>query len=331
MADETKEVLESVAPVLTQSVPLNTIKSQQAAQVDLALVNINAKRAKKINGPVALPTLPEITVTGYTKGPTTAKQVLCCIVGKHIIEKNTAYDFIMMAALASQQGINLFINEAWRSNERQTQLYQERSNALVRAKKGQAAPPGYSNHQSGIALDIEAGISKERWVAGVRHSPVFDWLTENAPKFGFNHKEGEAASESWHWVHPEKKVIGATAFEQATGFPVLIAETALAASALNQSGVTRLAYLGVHDETVGRSRSISMTQSTQNARKACLAESSLFCANQSNGLSSTISQVEGAIASTTTLDAEPKAFSSDTLRPFSYDFATGTWDDGKAV
>jgi LAS superfamily LD-carboxypeptidase LdcB len=328
MAEESKEVLQDV-PV-SSSVPatMSTVKSVAADSRDAALVSVNAKLPKKINGPVALPNLVEVTKTGYTTGPSSAKPVLLCVIGNHLIEKNTAYDFVMMATLAAQQGISLFISEAFRTNERQEELYAARQNPAAAKELGVAARPGFSNHQGGIALDIRVGISKPQWVSGIRNSPIFDWLTAHAADFGFNHEEGAKVKEPWHWVHPKKEVTGIAAFQQATGYPVLTAETALAAAALNQSGVTRLAYLGIHDKTVGVSRSIGMQQCT---RQSCLAESSLFSANQSNGLSYVVSQVEEAAASTSTLESEPKAFDQGTLRPFSYDFATGKWDDGKEV
>ena len=327
MAEETNNILQSVEVSSSQPATLNTLKSVQAGHIDNALVNVNAKSRKKINGPIQLPQLTEVTKTAYTTGPTSAKPIVCCIVGNHFIERNAAYDFVMMATLASQEGITLKINEAYRTNERQTQLYNERKNKAVAKEFGVAAEPGYSNHQSGIALDISVGMDKPTYLAG-GSTPIFEWLTKHAADFGFDHVEGKSVGEPWHWVHTAKTVVGSAAFEKATGYPVLTADSALAASSISQDGVTRIAYQEAHDKTVGYARSTAQSQSS---RQDCLAASSAFCANQSNGIGAVVSQVEAVASSTATLEAEPKAFDADTLKAFSYDFETGTWDDGETV
>ncbi|MEM6698100.1 MAG: M15 family metallopeptidase, partial [Bacteroidota bacterium] len=53
-----------------------------------------------------------------------------------------------------------------------------------------AAKPGRSNHQNGIALDIANTKSGT--------SIVYQWLKENATKYGFVRT---VKSESWHWVY----------------------------------------------------------------------------------------------------------------------------------
>ncbi|MEA2751628.1 MAG: hypothetical protein QOI41_5771, partial [Myxococcales bacterium] len=64
---------------------------------------------------------------------------------------------------------------------KQRELY-----ALYKAHRGNlAAPPGYSNHQSGHALDLNTKA------AGVN-----SWLVKHAAAFGFRRT---VPSENWHY------------------------------------------------------------------------------------------------------------------------------------
>ena len=74
----------------------------------------------------------------------------------------------------------------------------------AKAKYGaQAADPGYSNHQMGIAFDVEMGDSNGgnsySYVKGVNTSypdnPVWEWLNTNAINYGFK----QYSPEGWHW------------------------------------------------------------------------------------------------------------------------------------
>ena len=67
-----------------------------------------------------------------------------------------------------------------------------------------AARPGYSEHQTGLSLDI---FSKENTTtSNFKDSPAYNWLTENAHKYGFiqrYQKDTEDITgfkeEAWHW------------------------------------------------------------------------------------------------------------------------------------
>jgi hypothetical protein len=327
---ETQNSLPTGETFAAQLVKYTTAKQYAEDKRTDTLVAVNATPARRINGPVKLPKLQESTQTGYKGGPKNSFSVLCCTVGRHFIEKNTAYDYIMMATAAAQDGITLRITEAFRDMERQKQLYNERLNPVVAKKDGVAAAPGYSNHQQGIALDIDVKMSKQMYIDKT-YSAEFLWLKGNgtsaapghAAEYGFSHAEGAHVNEPWHWVHPKAEILAPTAFQSATGFSVLTAETALAAANLNQSGTKRAANQIAHDHTVGLARSTSMQRSS---RAALQSEHALFAANQSNGQSNTVGQAEA-----TTLEVEPTAFDSTTLSAFSYNFDTGKWEDGEPV
>ncbi len=65
------------------------------------------------------------------------------------------------------------------------------------------APPGFSNHSNGTAVDFETECGGVFYVAdssqhvGWRATWLHPWLVENAGNYGFE----PLASEEWHWDH----------------------------------------------------------------------------------------------------------------------------------
>ena len=87
-----------------------------------------------------------------------------------------------MVAAARKAGINLSVNNSYRTFEEQANLYATKP-------KGMAAPPGGSNHGLGEAVDIN-----------IPNDKVFNWLSQNAKRFGFKNLPGE----DWHWEFDPK-------------------------------------------------------------------------------------------------------------------------------
>lgn len=104
------------------------------------------------------------------------------------LRADAAAQFLKMKAHAASQGISLIVEDAFRSMDDQIALYTAYQN-----KTGNlAAKPGYSNHQSGIAVDIRVGNSFT--------SPVYLWLNKNAPTYGWVNKgKSFPQPEPWHW------------------------------------------------------------------------------------------------------------------------------------
>ena len=82
-----------------------------------------------------------------------------------------------MSASAEAAGLTLQSTGAFRTMAEQRKLRREKPNL--------AARPGFSNHQNGIAVDIETNKSK-----------IYEWLTVNAVNFGFVRT---VPWEAWHW------------------------------------------------------------------------------------------------------------------------------------
>jgi D-alanyl-D-alanine carboxypeptidase len=101
--------------------------------------------------------------------------------------EDTVVPYLQMVAAAAAANVQVAINSGFRSWPEQNALYQGFINRVPGFNK--AAPPGYSNHQNGIALDIN--------VTGFG-GPTYTWLTQNATSHGFLRT---VDGEPWHWEH----------------------------------------------------------------------------------------------------------------------------------
>lgn len=120
--------------------------------------------------------------TGYSAG----RPVNICVteVDGKLVEYRTAEAYRSMKAAAARDGVYLQIVSGWRTMEQQRYLY----NLYVSGRGNLAARPGYSNHQSGLALDLNASARG-----------VYNWLANNGARFGFRRT---VPSENWHWERP---------------------------------------------------------------------------------------------------------------------------------
>lgn len=120
--------------------------------------------------------------TGYTNGRATP--ITLVNVQGYRVEIATADAYIAMAEAAERAGIPLRINSGFRTNAEQQYLYNCYRNCNCNSCN-LAAAPGYSNHQSGHALDLNTATGG-----------VYNWLAANAASFGFKRT---VPSEPWHW------------------------------------------------------------------------------------------------------------------------------------
>ena len=124
----------------------------------------------------------ESTDTGYVSGTPFAITVVT--VDGEPVEVQTANAYWVMQQAAAADGVGIVIVSGFRTNAEQQYLY----NCYVNCNCNNcnlAARPGYSNHQSGHALDLNTSS------AG-----VLAWLNANGAAFGFTRT---VASEDWHW------------------------------------------------------------------------------------------------------------------------------------
>lgn len=122
---------------------------------------------------------------------------------------------------AKKQGIStirdgLFVREGYRTQEEQQQLLDEKIEAYENEGKSKSeakklaeqwvAIPGTSEHQLGIAVDINADTTKSS------SDDVYSWLAENAHKYGFIKRYPSdktditgVINEPWHYRYVGKE------------------------------------------------------------------------------------------------------------------------------
>jgi hypothetical protein len=120
--------------------------------------------------------------TGFRSGNRFAISVVR--VDARPVEVATANAYIAMQEAARRDGVSLRIVSGFRTMDEQEYLY----GCYVHCSCNScnlAARPGYSNHQSGHALDLNTS-----------DRGVMSWLNRNGGRFGFSRT---VPSEDWHW------------------------------------------------------------------------------------------------------------------------------------
>jgi LAS superfamily LD-carboxypeptidase LdcB len=109
------------------------------------------------------------------------------------LEESAAADFEAMRASAAREGVVLRLNSGFRSNEKQTYLWEGFTAKLPGFNL--AAKPGYSNHQSGRAADFANCATTD--------TREHRWLTANAHRWRWRNTgmSFTAQKEPWHWEH----------------------------------------------------------------------------------------------------------------------------------
>ncbi|GGI17234.1 M15 family metallopeptidase [Oxalicibacterium faecigallinarum] len=114
-----------------------------------------------------------------------------------------------MKDAARQDGIVLEVVSSFRTIERQIDIIQAKLNRNMPMETilTLSAPPGYSEHHSGCALDINTpGCTATE--PEFEHTAAYRWLETHAGRFGFTLSYPKDNTlgfihEPWHWFHNE--------------------------------------------------------------------------------------------------------------------------------
>lgn len=128
--------------------------------------------------------------------------------GSILLRQAAAEQFVQMMDAAKADGVNLVPLSGFRSQTEQETVFFE-----VKAERGQeattraevSAPPGYSEHHTGYAIDIGDSYYPDTDLkTSFEKTPAFEWLQENAAYYSFelsfppNNSQG-VSYEPWHW------------------------------------------------------------------------------------------------------------------------------------
>jgi len=120
-----------------------------------------------------------------------------------------------MFADAKEDGVELILVDAYRSRERQSELFSKKVESYLEDGYGReeaetkaatiTARPDTSEHQTGLALDIVSPAHTSR-DSGFDETMAFKWLYDNADSYGFilRYPKNKTADtgvvyEPWHW------------------------------------------------------------------------------------------------------------------------------------
>ncbi|HEY9642194.1 MAG TPA: M15 family metallopeptidase [Coleofasciculaceae cyanobacterium] len=128
--------------------------------------------------------------------------------GDILMRKAAAEKFMEMQSAARSAGVELVPISGFRSVQDQEHVFFD-----VKAQRGQdtttrsevSAPPGYSEHHTGYAVDIGDGNHPDlNLQEDFESSPAYQWLKENAGFYSFEisfpkNNPMNVSYEPWHW------------------------------------------------------------------------------------------------------------------------------------
>ncbi len=128
--------------------------------------------------------------------------------GRITLKTPAAEQFVEMQNAARADGVFLVPLSGFRSQQQQKELF-----FGIKAKRGQdtleraqvSAPPGYSEHHTGYAIDIgDQNHRDTHFQPSFDETPAFEWLKENAASYNFEMSFPKDNSqgvkyEPWHW------------------------------------------------------------------------------------------------------------------------------------
>lgn len=115
------------------------------------------------------------------KGDIIPKEKTVVVEGSFRLRADAAAAYLAMKADAKKAGVTIKLSSAWRDSSVQAYLY----DLFIRGLGNLAAPPGSSDHERGIAIDLSSGIP---------------WAQKNCTKYGwYNSGMTFSQKEPWHF------------------------------------------------------------------------------------------------------------------------------------
>ena len=148
------------------------------------------------------------SLLGHLPYPEASKDELILFSPGIYVHKDIYENFKEMQFLAAQKGISLKLLSGYRSVDLQRDIFYENKsirNQTAIERSRVSAPPGYSEHSTGYAIDVGDGsYPNTHFEVEFEQTPAFKWMKKYAPKYHFvlsfpnNNKQG-VSYEPWHW------------------------------------------------------------------------------------------------------------------------------------
>jgi len=146
-------------------------------------------------------------ILGHLPYRETSFENLVAITPDVLVHKKMYRSLLNMRDDAKKDGVYLVFLSGFRSIELQNEIFYSLKSirgqiAMERARV--SAPPGYSEHSTGFAIDIGDALNRETdFEVEFESTSAFRWLKKNAAKYHFKlsfDKEQKAVDyEPWHW------------------------------------------------------------------------------------------------------------------------------------
>ena len=148
------------------------------------------------------------SLLGHLPYPEASKNDLILFSPGIYVHKEIYENFKEMQFMAAQRGISLQLLSGYRSIDLQRDIFYENKsirNQTAVERSMVSAPPGYSEHSTGYAIDVGDGNYPDtHFEVEFEQTPAFKWMKRFAPKYHFvlsfppNNKQG-VTYEPWHW------------------------------------------------------------------------------------------------------------------------------------
>lgn len=173
---------------------------------------------------------------------------------KHeLIHPDVLTPLLSMIHEASQDGVDITVVSAYRSYERQKQIWESKwgdslDEDVARAEEilRYSSFPGTSRHHWGTDVDFN-NVSPAYWKS-VEGQEVFAWLQANAPRFGFCQTYGKGRvsgyeEEAWHWSHMPTAHAYYLTLSQMSALSIALNQDVKGASAIRQIAPEMMYYI----------------------------------------------------------------------------------------
>ena len=148
------------------------------------------------------------SLLGHLPYPEASKDELILFSPGIYVHKDIYENFKEMQFLAAQKGISLKLLSGYRSVDLQRDIFYENKsirNQTAIERSRDSAPPGYSEHSTGYAIDVGDGnYPNTHFEVEFEQTPAFKFMKRYASKYHFvlsfppNNKQG-VTYEPWHW------------------------------------------------------------------------------------------------------------------------------------
>jgi len=145
-----------------------------------------------------------------------AEQSQLMMIGSYAQKQHQRFEFMDIEAgkalmqliyAARDEGVWIVPVSGFRTIEEQKKLFeaQIKRRGSEQAAASFSAPPGYSEHATGLAVDLTDGrFPKQDVTLEFEKTDAFRWLTRHAKEFGFqmsfpNNNSQGVSYEPWHW------------------------------------------------------------------------------------------------------------------------------------